>query len=151
MKKILLSILLVTICLITGCGTKQEKTMTCTRTLSQSGIKMDLTYIIKYKDDYVTNLESIETVISDDNNILETYKKEAESIYKPYNGIKYYDYSVEIEGDTLVSTLNINYSKVDTDKMIKVDSSNKQIIKDGKVKLSDVESIYKQIGLNCEK
>ncbi|MCI9434987.1 MAG: YehR family protein [Bacilli bacterium] len=151
MKKFLLPIFLIIICLLTGCGAKEEKTMTCTRTLNQSGIKMDLTYIVKYKDEYVTNLKSIEKVTSDDDSILETYKKEAESIYKPYNGIKYYDYSVEIDDDTLISTLNINYSKVDTDEMIKADSSNKQIIKDGKVKLSDVESIYKQIGLSCEK
>lgn len=151
MKKILLPIFLITICLFTGCGAKEEKTMTCTRTLNQSGIKMDFNYTVDYKGDYVTNLKVVEKVISDDEEILETYKDQVEAIYEPYDGIKYYDYSVEIKDDALISTLNINYSKIDTDKMLEVDSSNKQVIKDGKVKLADVEAIYKQLGFSCEK
>ncbi len=151
MKKILLPIFLIATCLFTGCGAKEEKTMTCTRTLNQSGIKMDFNYKVNYKGDYVTTISIIEKVISDDEELLETYKEQVEAIYEPYDGIKYYDYSVEIEDDTLISKLDIDYSKIDTDKIIEIDSANKQMIKDGKVKLSDVESVYTQVGLSCEK
>ncbi len=151
MKKILLPIFLITICLFTGCGSEKGKTMTCTRTMNQSGIKFDFNYTVDYKDDYVMNLKTVEKVISDNAEILESYKEQVEAIYAPYDGIEYYDYDVKIDGDTLTSTLNINYSKIDTDKMIEVDATNKKIIKDGKIKLADVESTYKKMGFSCEK
>ena len=70
---------------------------------------------------------------------LNTYKEQIEKIYTPYKDIKYYTYNVTIDGNKLVSTVDINYAKIDTKKLIEIDSANSQLINDGKVKLSSVK------------
>lgn len=152
MKKIL-SILIVVVGLftITGCNSG-EKTMTCTRTVSVSdGVKMDLTYKATYKKDIVLNVETIEKVISDDEDLLETYKEKVEAAYEPYQDIDYYVTSVKINGDTLTSKTSIDYKKIDLDKLVEVDSANKSLLdSDGNVKLSVVKSIYESVGATCK-
>ena len=41
--------------------------------------------------------------------------------------------------------------KVDTDKLIEVDSDNGGIIKNGKVNIDDLREMYEQNGCNCKK
>lgn len=151
MKKLLLTITVVGICFLTGCGAEKQKVMTCTRTTNQSNLKMDLSYTVIYKGKYVTTIKSEEKVTTDDTATLEAYKTQVEGIYSPYKDIKYYEYNVDIIDNTLISTTNIDYSKIDTAKMIEVDSSSSQLIKDGKVSVDDVESLYTQLGITCNK
>lgn len=167
MKKLVFCILC-SVFLLTGCGnvndtedttnnndtsTSQEenvKTMTCTRTTNQSNFSADFNYEVNYKGSYVTFVRSTEKITSDDESVLEQYKTAVENIYSPYKDIEYYDYDVTIDGNTLTSLAEINYEKIDTDKMIEVDSANAQIIKDGKVKLSDIKQVYESVGAICE-
>lgn len=151
MKKVALFLVICTCTLlISGCG--KEKTMTCTRTVNQNNIEMSLNYTAKYKGDYVTSLELVDTFKSDDVEYLNTLKSTIEEQYKTYNDIEYYDIDVKIDGNTLTSTTSIDYEKIDTDELIKVDSANKQLIKDGKVSIDDVESVYtNSLGMTCEK
>lgn len=151
MKKFLLIVMCICIFLITGCGSEKEKVMKCSRTINQSNIKMDLSYNVTYKGDYVTKVKSEEKIITDDSTTLNTYKEQLESTTESFKDIKYYDHNITIDGDTLVSTINIDYSKIDTDKLIEIDSSMNQLIKDGKVSVSDIESLYNQLGITCEK
>lgn len=72
-------------------------------------------------------------------------------MYLPYENLEHYNYSVEIEGNTMISIVDIDYSKIDTDKMIEIDSANSQIINDGKLKLSIIENMYESIGATCTK
>lgn len=130
---------------------KENNTMNCVYHISQSGIDMDSSYIVDYEDDYVISIKSIEKVTSDDLTALDLLKKQIEEKYLPYKNLEYYDYNIEIEGNTVISTVNIDYSKIDTDKMIEIDASNSQVIKDGKIRLSTIEKMYKSIGVNCTK
>lgn len=150
MKKVLF-LAGISILLLTGCGAKEQKTMTCTRTVNQSGMKMDLSYEVKYTGDYVDTVKSVEKIESDNAEVLKTYKETVESMYSAYDNIKYYDYDVVIDGNTLTSTVNINYSKIDTDKLLEVDSALGQLIKDGKVSIDDIESVYNAVGAICER
>lgn len=137
--------------LATGCGQKQ-KTMTCTRkgTIT-TGTTFDYNYKVTYTGKYVDELNIIETVKSDSSEYLETLKETVEAIYEPYDGIKYHTWDVSVKGDTLTSHRNIDYSKIDTDKLIEIDSANAQLIKDGKVSIDTVKSLYEsQLGLTCK-
>lgn len=152
-KKCLCLLLLVFVAVIvTGCGNDDtEKTMTCTRNATISdGIKAEFKYVVKSKGNYVTVIDSTEKVISDDESNLDAYKEQIESMYSPYKGIKYYNYDVSIDGNTLTSKVEIDYSKVDTAKLIEIDSANESLIKDGKILVDDIKTLYESIGTTCK-
>lgn len=136
--------------LSTGCTNKNNNSMTCTRIMNQNNIKTNLKYYVEYNDGYVSKVKSVETVESDNSNILNTYKSQIESLYSPYKDIDYYKYNVEIKDNKLISTVNINYEKVDTDKLIEIDSSNGQLIKNGKIKVDDIKNVYEKLGATCK-
>ncbi len=89
--------------------------------------------------DYVNRVQSEESIETSDILLIEiliiAYKEQIEKIYTPYKDIKYYTYNVTIDGNKLVSTVDINYAKIDTKKLIEIDSANSQLINDGKVKI----------------
>ncbi len=150
-KSLLLVVMSVCVLLLTGCGSDSEtKTMTCSRSMNQDSLKTSLNYTITYKGKYVTNVKSVETVESDDNTLLESYKSQVESIYSPYKNVDHYDYKVTIDGNKLTSTADINYEEIDTDKLIEIDSANSSLIKDGKILVSDIKSVYEQLGATCK-
>lgn len=151
MKKILAAIIIVGTVLFTGCGAEKEKTMKCSRTINQATIKMNLTYNVTYKGDYVTKIKSSEEITTEDNSTLESYKTQLESTTASFKDIEHYDHEVKIDGNTLTSTITIDYEKIDTDKLIEIDSSMKQIIKDGKISVETIEALYNQLGVTCEK
>lgn len=148
--------LVAAICL-TGCGSDdKEKVMTCTKEQTVStGLKGEYTYEVSYKGKYVTVLRSTEKLIAEDDvkSTLPMYKDAVENVYKPYKDVKHYSAKVEVKDDTLTSTVEIDYSKVDTDKLISIDANNAQLIKDGKVKIDDIKSYYESsvVGATCKK
>ena len=141
-----LAVFIVSVIFLTACGNNGVQTMTCTRTMNQNGIKTGLKYTVIYQGDYVTRVKSVETIETDSSEVLDAYQEQIESIYSPYKGIDYYEHDVSIDGDKLTSTVDINYEKIDTDKLLEIDSANGQLIKDGKIKLSDIKSVYEAIG-----
>ena len=152
MRKVLLTVLLVTVLMVTGCSSSEEtKTLTCTRNATvTTGVRMELSYKATYKGDYVELIETEEKVISDNESVLDTYKTSIESLYSPYKDVEYYNYSVDVSGDTLTSKTRIDYSKIDTDKLIEIDSANASLIKDGKIKIDDIRTMYESAGATCK-
>ncbi len=154
MKKryLLLAVIIPIIFLVTGCTSLKniEKSMTCSRSMNQNDMRTNLNYKVFYKNNYVTRVKSEESIETSSTSTLNTYKEQIEKIYSPYKDIKFYQYNVTINGNKLVSTVDINYEKIDTKKLIEIDSANSQLIKNGKVKLSDVRSLYEQLGATCK-
>lgn len=157
MKKMfaLVCTFVVAICL-TGCGSEKEKVMTCTKeqTIS-SGLRGEYTYEVSYKGKYVTVLKSTEKMIAEDSvkSTLPMYKEAVDNVYKPYKDVKHYEAIVEVKDNVLTSIVEIDYSKIDTDKLISIDKNNAQLIKDGKVKVDDIKSYYESsvVGATCKK
>ncbi len=138
--------------LITGCGKSSNfESMTCTRTMNQNEIKTSLKYNVQYEGDYVSKIKTIETIETDNVDTLNTYKEQIESLYSPYKDVEYYKYDVDINDNKLTSTVDINYKKVDTDKLLEIDSANGQLIKDGKIRVDDIKSVYESLGAICKK
>ena len=154
MKKryLLFAVIIPIIFLVTGCTSLKniEKSMTCSRSMNQNDMRTNLNYKVFYKNNYVTRVKSEESIETSSTSTLNTYKEQIEKIYSPYKDIKFYQYNVTINDNKLVSTVDINYEKIDTKKLIEIDSANSQLIKNGKVKLSDVRSLYEQLGATCK-
>ncbi len=152
MKKIkYIFVILVSLLLTTACN-PTTGTLTCTMSsYPTDGITLRSTYTAEYKNNIVTNLKTEEQVIAEDKDNLETYQEKIEELYQGYQGLDYYENKTSIKGNTLTSTTNINYSKVDTDKLIEIDDGNANMIKDGKVNIDDLQQMYKDNGCNCKK
>lgn len=128
----------------------ETKTMKCHYSANNSGIEFDLTYFADYEGLYVTSVRSDERITSDNSTVLETYKKTVEETYSPFDNVEYYDYSIKIDGNTLISTTDINYSKIDIEKILKIDSSSATLIKNGKININDIKKVYETIGATCD-
>lgn len=151
-KKIAISIVMtIMIFCCTACN-PETGTMTCTMSsYPTDGITLRSTYTAEYENNIVKNLETMEQVTAEDKDNLEVYEERIQELYQGYQGIDYYQNKTEIKGNTLTSTTNINYEKVDTNKLIEVDSDNGGIIKNGKVNIDDLRKMYEQNGCNCKK
>ena len=151
-KGLFISLLAILIVVVTGCGAKESsKTLTCTMQGTViEGTTINSTYKVTYTGDYVDLVESTETVKSDNETVLNTYKSTVEAMYSPYKDVKYYDYNIEVKDNTLTSTTKINYAKIDTKKMIEINSANSTMIKDGKVAVDTIKAVYEQMGATCK-
>ncbi len=126
------------------------KTMKCHLSKTESGALFDLSYFADYKGSYVTNIRSNEKIASDNTSTLETYKQMVEQNYEPFDEVEYYNYSVKIDGDTLISTTDIDYSKIDIDKVLQIDPSSSALIKNGKININTLKKAYESIGATCD-
>ena len=142
--------------LVTGCGqgnttTKEEK-MICTRTANLNGVEMDLRYEVTYEGENVNRVQTTEKVTTDSEDTLQQYKQQVENIYSNFDNIEHYNYKVEINGNTLTSTTDIDYTKIDIDELLAIDSSIQQLLNDNdKIDLDSITQVYESAGATCEK
>ena len=130
---------------------KSQEVTTCTLNLSpEDWTNVESIYKITHNWKYVDLVETIETVKSNNKEVLDYYKSIVESSYEPFKNLEYYDYKVETTNDTLVSETTINYSKIDIDKFIKINPASSNFINNGKVSLDSLKTIYGLIGAKCE-
>lgn len=145
-------ILLVTF--ISGCeDTKNYKVITCTRNASLSDNKTtaNLKYEIYYENDYVKKTISTEKITSSDKNILKEYESSYKELFSKYKDIKYYDNTITTSNNAITSITKIDYTKVDTDKILELEGENGNIYtKDGSVKLKTLLDLYKKYGSQCD-
>lgn len=172
MKKItkLSVVLLVGLLVFTGCSDKNDnkldkdsdkgssiqenkdtKVLRCTKSEEvTTGIEADFIYEVTYTGTYVDKVHTVEKLMSDNEEYLNLYKELVEKQYEPFKDVKYYDYDITVKDGVLTSTVDINYAKIDTDQMLEINSSLSALIKDGKVKVSDMQSLYETIGAVCK-
>lgn len=150
-KTVKLSIIALASLALAGCG-NQEIVTECVRTgVIKEGVSVDFNYKVNSQNGNVLKVETVEKVISEDKDYLETFKKSVLKMYAPYKDVEHYNYEVTIEGNTLISKTDIDYSKINMDKLIEIDPNNSQIIKNGKIKLDDITNLYNSAGATCSK
>lgn len=158
MKKKLLILGIIALVLITGCGqggkdiTVKEEKMVCTRTGNMNNLEMDFNYEVYYEGNNVNKVQTTEKITSEDTSVLEQSKQQIENLYSNFDNIENYNYNVVIEGNTLTSTTDINYEKIDIDELLEIDSSISQLLNDdNKIDLEKITQVYEQTGATCEK
>ena len=74
-----------------------------------------------------------------------------ENLYSNFDNIENYKYNVIIEENTLTSTVNIDYTKIDINELLEIDSSVQQLLNDNKkVDLDKITQVYESAGAVCE-
>ena len=150
MKKLIyLPALLLLVFTMTGC--EKVKVMKCTRTAEISEtMSISTNFTITYVNNTVKKVSTVEKLKSVDGTYLEAYKTSVESTYAPYDDIKHYDYDIEIEDDTLITKVNIDYTKIDLKDLIQADTNNSNLITEGKIDFKKLVELYKSIGSTCK-
>ena len=163
-RNILLIISICLLCIITsGCGKDDYKVVNCTREVEATeSFKTDMKYKLYYEDNYVMEMHSVEKITAEDS-VLNQYKEAYEKSYSKYKGLEYYDYNINIKNGTLTSKVDIDYTKIDMDKLLEIDGpvelkeegSDKKtkynVYKDGKVLLDESIKLYERLGAKCDK
>ena len=174
MKKIVsLFIILILSLLITGCGNEEEVEKTpvvnkdsilnhidkvgsgklkCSReAYASTGVDVDLTNEIEYKEGYITLLHSVDKITSDNQESLDLYEDAYKKIAKNYEGLKYYDITISRTSNSVINDVVINYEKIDTKKLLDIEGEEDNVIVNGKVLLETWVGFAEKFGIVCEK
>ncbi|MBE6152121.1 MAG: DUF1307 domain-containing protein [Firmicutes bacterium] len=155
-KKILgiVSCLLFVIFLVSGCGTEEEKTLSCAlyRKDVVSNYELNSTYEIYYTGDVVNRVETVEVVSSSDESIIDLFETTLNSTYESMNdAYGGYDFTVTKEAGKVTATTKIDYTKLDLEQLIKDDSSMKSIVNnDNQITVDGIKKLYEQTGAECK-
>ena len=151
-------ILVLCICFVTGCD---EKTNTkiktigkvhehCARAGSVNGGTVQLEYDIYYKGENLTMLVANERVISEDQDLLDTYEKAYNDVNKDYENLDNYKVEVTRDHNSVLSYSEIDFEKVDINQLIKLEGEQDNIYENGKAKVEKWKSFAKKFGTECE-
>lgn len=142
---------------LTGCGktelekeTTGMKTMQCSRDGQVDNGTASLKYEIFYQGEYIQVLHSTEKVTSNNTEVLDQYEKAYKDIFKNYEDLEYYDNTVTRDEKSITSDTVINYAKIDTKQLLKIEGEEDNVIQDGKVKLSTWVEFAKKYGTTCD-
>ena len=154
MKKYLFLIPIIVL-VITGCslGGGKEGKLTCNMTSKDTvnGYSTNSEYVINYKNDLVESVNTKETVESENETILTTFKDTLEKTYSSMNeNYGGYTFKVEQEGNKVISTVTIDYNKMNIEQFVKDNSALSSYVEKNKLKLEGIKSLYEQLGATCK-
>lgn len=152
LNKILLTIIFILV--LVGCGKNDNyDIITCSKkaTLSDNNTTANLEYKIYYKGKYVKKTISTETITSNSSETLKEYEKSYKEVFKKYRNIKYYNNTITLDSNTVISKTIIDYTKVDSKKIVEIEGEEGNIFTDeGQVKLDTLLKLYKKYGSTCD-
>ena len=149
MKKALI-ILSVVFLALTGCG-KKSGTIKCTMDKDLTYYKIESTYKINYTGKTVDSVETVERAITDNSTVLDTLEKTLKETYENANKT-YGGYTIDIKKSDkdVVSTVTIDYNKMNISQFVKDQPSLKSYVDGDKLTVDGIKSIYVAMGATCE-
>ena len=155
MKKNIKIISVLSILLLSGCGTNKEVLVTkCTS--SQNNLQANYTlkseYTIYSQKVVVNKVESVETINSSSEAILDYFDTYLTSTYeqanKVYGG---YNNKVTKNDDEVISKTTIDYKSMDMNKYVEDNSAMKNYVNSkNELTLEGIKVAYQSIGATCE-
>jgi uncharacterized lipoprotein YehR (DUF1307 family) len=156
MKKLLMCFsLILGVFLLTSCSLGGDKVLKCTYNIedTEEGYELKSTYNVYYNGEVVNKIHSVETITSDDQEVLNYFNTYLNNLYSTMNDTYGgYTYSVNQTSSKLTVDTTIDYKKIDLDKLLEdqptmKDAANdkNQLTKDG------VVDLYDAMDITCEK
>ena len=158
-KVIVILILIIGLFIFSGCEKKTvvtndkyagRGTLNCTREGELEGGEVSFKYVLDYKDGNILSLHSVEKVVSDDKQLLDEYEKAYKNIFKAYKWLKYYENEIIRDDTSVTSDTIIDYKRIDTEALLKIEASSDNIIEDGVAKVDKWMTLAKKFGTTCE-
>lgn len=139
--------------LVAGCGKAEKKgSITCTYSTNDviNGYKLEARYTLNYSGDYATSVDTEEIVTSENEDILKTFEDTLNQTYSATdNAYGGYDFKVTNENNKVVSKVTIDYTKMDIASLAKDQPSLASYIKNDRLTVEGVKSIYTTMGATC--
>ena len=135
--------------LITGCGTKK---MICELNVDNNNQNYKLIgkYEIRYQNNLVKNVSTTETYISDNSQVIEYFDKYLTKTYKDFNknygNISYHKINKQ---NQISYKVVIDYSKIDSKKLVKNGVIDKSNIRNKNITISGLVDTYEAKGAKC--
>jgi uncharacterized lipoprotein YehR (DUF1307 family) len=165
MKKIfIISSLVLVIFLICGCEDKTKEVIIngksintssmehkhCTREATAENAEVKLEYDLYYTGSILNLLKSKEEIISADDSVLNTYEEAYKKIHANYEGLENYDTNVARGDTTVISTININYDKIDIERLLNIEGEEDNIFENNVPLVSKWLELAEKFGTKCE-
>ena len=145
-KSNILLMMIAGVLVLTGCS----KTTVCTVELDQSAYTLNSEYKVTYDKDIIKKIETKEEVTSDDEDIIDQFESMINEQLAPYQNLQYYNFNVKRENGKLIETVSIDYTKLDVNKFLEINSEASSLFNDGKIKYDTIISAYTQLGATCK-
>ena len=138
---------------ISGCSSNWLKKSTCTlhREDLALGYDVDSLYEIYYLGNTVDHVKTIESISSENKEILVSLKASVSSTYDRMNSLYGgYSYKISESKNKITVTTTIDYNKVDIAKLSNELSEYSEIINNNKITYSGLTNMYIGIGATCD-
>lgn len=153
MKKYFNVIMLVmAIVMLTGCGKEEQAELvkTCTLSSEVSEYTMNNEYKVYGNDKTVDKVITVETIESDDAATLAYFETFAKTTYDTMNRLYGgYSYIIDADDNKIVISTTINYKKMNLKKFAS-DNPNVDYVKNNKILLDGIVSLYEGMGATCK-
>ena len=133
------------------CGNSQKITTCTVNLVPEDWTKREGIYRMIHDGKYVNSVETIETIESNDKEILDKIKSILENSYRPFKNLEYFDYNIEETDNMLITKVTINYAKININKYIQLFPQASNFVSDGKIPLDSLKALYGMMdGATCE-
>ena len=155
MKKYLpLGLLLICMLVVSGCQEKKDYVVKCT--LSQNNVlgnyQIESTYEITTDGKIAKSVKTVEVVTSENETLLNTMSETLNTTYETMNNA-YGGYVFDVDQETgkVVSTVTIDYTALDLEKLLSDQPSMKNYTnEDNQLTLEGLQNMYTTMGATCE-
>ena len=98
-------------------------------------------------DGYIKILKSQEEVTSNSQEVLDEYENAYRKIFKVYDSVEHYNTKVTREDNKVIANIDIDYRKVDMDKIVQIENITDEdnLVIHGKIKLSNWKKYMKKV------
>lgn len=155
MKKYLpLGLLLICMLVVSGCQEKKDYVVKCT--LSQNNVlgnyQIESTYEITTDGKIAKSVKTVEVVTSENETLLNTMSETLNTTYETMNeAYGGYVFDVDQETGKVVSTVTIDYTALDLEKLLSDQPSMKNYTnEDNQLTLEGLQNMYTTMGATCE-
>ena len=156
MKKVFITFsLLVLTFLISGCGCSKKnlKTVTCKmeKEFDEYNYSAEIVIIYDTDSNELISIDEKETTMSSDSTFLNNVKKFDESEYSLYFDVNNTSYSISLDNDKLIRKFYVDYSKVNTEKLLEMDSKQGVFFdENNKTNINNALDYYNENGNECK-
>ena len=155
MKKYLpLGLLLICMLVVSGCQEKKDYVVKCT--LSQNNVlgnyQIESTYEITTDGKIAKSVKTVEVITSENETLLNTMSETLNTTYETMNeAYGGYVFDVDQETGKVVSTVTIDYTALDLEKLLSDQPSMKNYTnEDNQLTLEGLQNMYTTMGATCE-
>lgn len=151
-KFLLVLLVLLVVTILSVCTSKLD-TAECSFKSNQNDYKIDTKYKIYYKDNIVKKVNINEVITSSKKDKLREFNNSFKSQYERNNRLyRGYTYKIKNNKDSLVLTINIDYTVFNMKKFIEDNEAMKEYVnKDNKLTLNGIIKMYESSGSVCKK